>query len=602
MAILKRKKEKKQTPLRRRKTYKEHQLHPEILQDEVDEMFTKRVESFVERSEREQVDYLKSGGSPEKFRQSYDESISSDKSSVETTASEIEDDLSDPDTWGIDRQNYYGADAEDTESLSESELELIMKEEEQESRRLQEQQIATLEKEDLEASQLTGLDEDLEKGAFLIQGKDWSTLTPDEKQRIIEKDSPEVIKLLHDFKEKSREIFDSLEPVIDTAKNFKNMYSNGMSLLELKYHLLLNYCINIAFFMLLKAQGVTVKDHPVLDQLIELRVTMEKMKPLEEKLQYQIHKLVELARGKKENTEATTEENDENILKPNPASLIASDDDSQSDSDNEQDDVMENKQRPYRPPRILPTKDIKSMHNAYDSHLEVEKREKLEEENWKDSYMELEELPESLRGGLLSQDTEKLTNLIEAEKERQKYEEENFIRLFSEKKEQKLQRKMHSIERESILGSEFGQEFDSLVSMADHLVSSKQQNLKDTSGNNQESSASIMGSDEDDRDSSESDIEDDLSVRRKSKFIDKNIPTSIVPGEIPKGSRRKAQRAQLENKGLTPRRKKILKNPRVKHKKRYDTARKKRKGISRNFTHMSSSLYRGESSGINVRK
>ncbi|EME30443.1 leucine zipper factor-like protein [Galdieria sulphuraria] len=606
--MLKKQKERKQRPPPlRRQPYKEQQLPSEMFEDKVDESFTKRVDNFAESTEREERESSENVDSPENFRELYDESSSSDEQDSETSVSEVEDEFTESDTWGTDRKNYYGADGEDVESLSGSEVELIMKEEEQESRRLQERQLSTLDKEDLEVSQLMDNNKDqiLEKeGALRTQGKDWETLTTADKLRIIEKDSPELVKLLQDFQEKSGEVFDSLEPVIDKAKNFKNMYSDGMSLLELKYHLLLNYCINIAFFMLLKAQGVTVKDHPVLDQLIELRVIMEKMKPLEEKLQYQIHKLVDLARGKKENT-TTYDKDDEKTLKPKPASLIAFDDDSQSDYDYEQDaDGLEDKKRLYRPPRILPTVDAKSMHKTHVRQLEDEKLEKVEEENWKDSYMELEELPESLHGGLLSQDTDKLTNLIETEKERQKYEEANFTRLFTEKKEQKLQRKMRSMERDLIVGSDFGQEFDTLISMADHLVSSKptDHNLKEVSFKSQEDFASSVGSEKGDQDSSESDIEDDLTCRRRSKIIDGNFPTSIVSGEIPKGSRRKAQRAQLENRGLTPKRKKLLKNPRVKQKKRYDTAQKKRRGMSRNFISISNSLYRGESSGINIRK
>jgi len=600
MAIWKEQKKPKQgVPGKRKKASKVPQEQT-TFQDEVEELMTKRLEA--ESSDSESLgpanEFAPKVGSTERFPESFEASSSNEEESVEENAfdsetenSESEEDVTESDRWGV----YYGADAEgDDESLSEGELELVMKEEEEESRRLQERQLASIDKEDLD---LTSFKETPLEASSLPQEKNWSSLSDEEKLRIIEKDSPELIKLLEDLQEKAGEIFHHLEPIIDKVKKFKSVHSDGMSFLELKYHLLFNYCMNIAYFMLLKSQGATVKNHPVLDQLIELRVVMEKMKPLEEKLQYQIHKLIDIAKNQNENG-AVNEVEHERTLKPNPASLIANEEGSQSEEDDEDD--LEH--RVYRPPRIAPVVDNSRDKTNASKSWDKKRKERVEEENWKESYMEMEQLPESLRGGLISQDTEKLTSWIDAEKERQKYEEENFTRLFTEKKEQKLQRKMKSMERDSILGSEFGQEFDSLVSMADHLVSSKaardDRPNHNYSGKDQEDdSVSMEESVDKENESSESEIEDDLSFKRKGRNT--NIPSSLVPGEIPKGSRRKVQRAQLDNRGLTPKRKKTLKNPRVKHKKRYDTAQKKRKSVLKDFK-VNTGVYRGESSGINI--
>jgi hypothetical protein len=46
---------------------------------------------------------------------------------------------------------------------------------------------------------------------------------------------------------------------------------------------------------MLKSQGKSVKDHPVVDQLVRIRAIMDKMKPIEKKLSYQIDKLVRTA-------------------------------------------------------------------------------------------------------------------------------------------------------------------------------------------------------------------------------------------------------------------------------------------------------------------
>ena len=59
--------------------------------------------------------------------------------------------------------------------------------------------------------------------------------------------------------------------------------------------LLLAYCTNLCFYFYLKATGTRVADHPVVAQLVEERALLEKIKPLEAKLKYQIDKLVRAA-------------------------------------------------------------------------------------------------------------------------------------------------------------------------------------------------------------------------------------------------------------------------------------------------------------------
>ena len=65
--------------------------------------------------------------------------------------------------------------------------------------------------------------------------------------------------------------------------------------MEVKFNLLLSYCINIIFYLLLKNQGRSIKDHPVIKRLIYLKTLMTKLKPIDKKLEYQISKLLRLA-------------------------------------------------------------------------------------------------------------------------------------------------------------------------------------------------------------------------------------------------------------------------------------------------------------------
>ena len=47
--------------------------------------------------------------------------------------------------------------------------------------------------------------------------------------------------------------------------------AEGVSYLEAKHLLLLHYCTSIVFYLLLKAEGRPVRDHPVIARLVEIR-------------------------------------------------------------------------------------------------------------------------------------------------------------------------------------------------------------------------------------------------------------------------------------------------------------------------------------------
>ncbi|KAJ2363168.1 hypothetical protein IW150_006810, partial [Coemansia sp. RSA 2607] len=74
----------------------------------------------------------------------------------------------------------------------------------------------------------------------------------------------------------------------------------GVSFLEVKQHTLLSYLSNLSFVTLLKLHGQAIEGHEAVWQLIEDRTVLEKMKPLEQRLKYQIDKLLRTAVGRPE--------------------------------------------------------------------------------------------------------------------------------------------------------------------------------------------------------------------------------------------------------------------------------------------------------------
>jgi len=91
--------------------------------------------------------------------------------------------------------------------------------------------------------------------------KDYSSLSAADKLSYIQRDSPELLALLSEFQEQLKQLHTHTQSY--THAHAKTSTENGVSFYELKFHLMLQYCINISFYLLLKAEGKQVHMHPV---------------------------------------------------------------------------------------------------------------------------------------------------------------------------------------------------------------------------------------------------------------------------------------------------------------------------------------------------
>ncbi|KAK3085521.1 hypothetical protein FSP39_004569 [Pinctada imbricata] len=108
---------------------------------------------------------------------------------------------------------------------------------------------------------------------------------------------------------------------------------------------MLSYLIDLTHLMLHKCHGKSIEGNPSVWRLVELRTVLEKMKPIDQKLKYQIDKVIKIA-----NT-GSTESSDPLRYRANPdnfASKLESEDD-----DSEGEEGGEDKEtKIYRPPHI----------------------------------------------------------------------------------------------------------------------------------------------------------------------------------------------------------------------------------------------------------
>jgi len=211
--------------------------------------------------------------------------------------------------------------------------------------------------------------------------------------------------------------------------------NKGISFLDVKNHQMLSYLINVAHLIVQKTAGKSINNSLDIERLVELRTVLEKMKPTEQQLKYQIDKLVRIGTG------ISAEENDPLRLKPNPDKLI-----SKLDDDTQVDDELEasnDKSQVYKPAKLVPMfydgdETSKQRQNRL---LEKSKSRMANSAVMRDLYQQYTDGPEEIR------DAAGLHRAREDKKDREKreYEENYFVRKSLTKKELNAAKRVRTV-------------------------------------------------------------------------------------------------------------------------------------------------------------
>ncbi|KAK0704271.1 Sas10/Utp3/C1D family-domain-containing protein [Apiosordaria backusii] len=280
----------------------------------------------------------------------------------------------------------------------------------------------------------------------------------------------------------------SISTTLEAAPKLANfeLPKDGISLLDVKNELLLSYLQNLVFLILLKLRQARTGgpkdqedeqnlDDLVVSKLVELRLYLEKgARPLEDKLKYQIDKVLRAADDAERNTRAAEE----------VAAALNAESGSEAGSDNEEQEVNDvharasaayqaranlsaisrpagakyaskegDKSGVYRPPKIsavsMPTFDKR------------EKKEKPLKSATLDEFIqdEMSSVPmaQPSIGTTIMQGGRKIKTATERAKEdeRREYEERNFVRLPKESKKDRAKRGMTEGRRMNYGGEEW---------------------------------------------------------------------------------------------------------------------------------------------------
>ncbi|GIX62668.1 Sas10 C-terminal domain-containing protein [Babesia caballi] len=118
-------------------------------------------------------------------------------------------------------------------------------------------------------------------------------LSDADKRQYLEEEHPEFVALLKEFKDKAAVANEQVLKIVNDTELFKLCTKDGMEYLDVRNELMLMYVTYLSYYLLLKTHGIPVENHPVINRLLEIRIMLDKARPIESRLQFEINKLLD---------------------------------------------------------------------------------------------------------------------------------------------------------------------------------------------------------------------------------------------------------------------------------------------------------------------
>ena len=226
--------------------------------------------------------------------------------------------------WGKKRQHFYGgnpnekhvkikgksADPDAADDISEAEME------ETEAKLIQAKQLTELDEEDFYDTFSSVTEKDREKldidniktsqNHTDIDGTvqlDLSKLSQKERTQLFHRESPEFSGILEDFELKLNEASTRLYPISNLISNGK-LPAEGPAAdyVRTRLQTIMNYCTNIAAYLMFKTKRTDLKFHPITGQLVKYKKLLDQMEPLNKLIEPQIRRILKAIKVKPKDT------------------------------------------------------------------------------------------------------------------------------------------------------------------------------------------------------------------------------------------------------------------------------------------------------------
>ncbi|KOB75779.1 Neuroguidin-A [Operophtera brumata] len=283
-------------------------------------------------------------------------------------------------------------------------------------------------------------------------------------------DLPQAVRLLKEMNMNVQQVSQLVDNMLIRVKSGEISTDKGLSFLEMKYQMLLSYLINLTFIVLRKCSGEKIESDPSIDRLIEIRTVLEKIRPIDSKLKYQIDKLVKTA------VVGATSEDDPQSYHANPDNLVSKIDESDESSDASEDGQDKkdkaNKSNVYVPPKLAAVHfdEANSRIDNDKKNKEKSRKQFLNSSVMRELREEYSEAPLELTTG-----NHVKHSISKHEQEKTEYEESYLTRLPVTKAEKNRSRKLTTV---GMLGDEITGSSSKQTSRKHKLKSKKGKGFK----------------------------------------------------------------------------------------------------------------------------
>ena len=226
--------------------------------------------------------------------------------------------------WGGKKQHFYGGnpneksvksrgkatDPEEEDDISEAEMEEV------EAKMIQAKQLTELDEEDFldtftsnNQQEKANIEKNNVNSSMIpkdVDGSvqlDLSTLSQKERTQLFHRESPEFSGILEDFELKLNEASSRLYPISNLISTGK-LPSAGPAAdyIQLRLQTIMNYCTNIAAYLMFKTKRTDLKFHPITGQLVKYKKLLDQMEPIDKLMDPQIKKVLKAIKVKPNDT------------------------------------------------------------------------------------------------------------------------------------------------------------------------------------------------------------------------------------------------------------------------------------------------------------
>ncbi|XP_038597131.1 neuroguidin [Tachyglossus aculeatus] len=250
---------------------------------------------------------------------------------------------------------------------------------------------------------------------------------------MLESDLPASLALLKTLQEQVMAVTAQVRALTQKVRSGALPTEKGLSFMEVKDQLLLMYLMDLSHLILDKASGHSLQSHAAVLRLVEIRTVLEKMRPLDQKLKYQIDKLVKAA------VTGSLDENDPLRFKPHPSNLISKLSSSEGEEEEEEGQAKAAGKkihkggsfRKYIPPRLVPVQYDETEAEREKKLLERAKKRALSSSVIRELKEQYSDAPEEIRDARHPH----ATRQSQEDQHRNAYEESMMVRLSVSKRE-----------------------------------------------------------------------------------------------------------------------------------------------------------------------